>query len=256
MDTTYVTNTISADAGLRGSYDREAAQYDERRYHSIEGRLFSDMEISLLRQWLALRPGDRVLDVPAGTGRLSFAVADTGARVVGADISANMLRMASGKRTAHAGARVGFAQGSGVALPFADNTFDAVISFKFFHLISNDRKQAFIREMARVLKPGRPLVVEFNSPFYGFVMAGFRYYFRKKHPGGMRMKCIFPDQIGPLFDGLEVTRVVGVKVPFAGALSRIIGRAATERLDRWFGRLAGAKYLSYAIMIEARKRGA
>ena len=152
------------DAGLRGSYDREAAQYDARRYESAEGRLFSELELTVLRSWLPLAPGARILDVPAGTGRLTVALAESGATLVGADISANMLKVAASKRKDVHEGHVHLIQGSGAQLPFADDTFDAVVSFKFFHLIPNDRKPAFIREMTRVLKPSATLVAEFNSP--------------------------------------------------------------------------------------------
>jgi ubiquinone/menaquinone biosynthesis C-methylase UbiE len=238
--------------GLRASYDREAAYYDARRYKSSEGRFFSDLETKVVLSWLALSPAAKVLDVPAGTGRLSVALADTGATAIGVDISANMLGVARAK-SANGASRVRFAQGSGAALPFADDTFDGVVSFKFFHLIPNDQKRQFIVDMARVLKPGRPLVVEFNSPYYGIVLAWLRYTFRKKHSGGMRMKCLFPDQVLPLFEGLEVTRTQGVKLPFSGALARLFGSSAIDRLNLWFGSLPGLKYLSYAIIVEARK---
>jgi ubiquinone/menaquinone biosynthesis C-methylase UbiE len=246
----------SADAdGLRHSYDREAERYDEHRYHSAEGRLFSELEIAVLRSCLELSQGAKILDIPAGTGRLSFPVSATlGATVIGADISRNMLRVADAKR--EAGNTVHFTQASGTQLPFRDDTFDAVLSFKFFHLVPNDRKRLFIREMARVLKPGKPLVVEFNSPFYGGILATIRYYFRKKHPGGMRMKCIFPDQISDLFAGLEVRTTRGVKLPLSGYLVRIVGRPAVEALELGFGRLPGIKYLTYAIIVEARKPAA
>lgn len=243
-------------SGLRRSYDREAAQYDERRYHSAEGRLFSELEVKILRSWIPVARGSRVLDVPAGTGRLSLDLAETGATVVAADISGNMLRVAASKQDPNRQPHLHFLQGSGSELPFPDDTFDAVISFKFFHLIPNDRKPFFIREMLRVLKPGQPLVVEFNSPFYGGILAFLRYYFRKKHPGGMRMKCLFPDQVSWLFDGLTVTRRQGVKLPLSSVFASVIGRRATDAFNLWFGRLPGARYLSYAIIIEARKPAA
>jgi ubiquinone/menaquinone biosynthesis C-methylase UbiE len=239
--------------GLRTSYDREAVQYDEKRYHSAEGRLFNELETAVLRSWLPLEKGIRVLDMPAGTGRLSLTLAEAGAHVVGVDISANMLGMAMRKKPANGFAAARFAQGSGVQLPFADGTFDAVVSFKFFHLIPNEKKRAFIREMARVLKPGKSMIVEFNSPYYGGVLAWLRYTFRKRHSGGMRMKCIFPDQIPVLFEGLEVTRRQGLKLPFSSALATIIGRSSSDRLNVWFGALPGIKYLSYAVIVEARK---
>ena len=238
--------------GRTHTYDADALNYDARRYTSVEGRFFSDMEVDLVRSWLSLKPRDRALDMPAGTGRLSFALADRGAVTVGTDISFKMLGVAAGKKGVGS-QHVHFAQGSGLELPFPDNTFDAVTSFKFFHLVPNDRKPAFVREMVRVLKPGKPLIVEFNSPFYGVVLAALRYYFRKKHAGGMRMKCLFPDQVPELFKGLQITRIVGLKLPFSGALSTLIGRRPTQRLNLWFGGLPGLKYLAYAILIEARK---
>ena len=241
------------DNRLRESYDKEAAQYDALRYESGEGRFFSNLEITILKSWLSLAPGKRILDIPAGTGRLSVALSHSGATLVGADISRNMLVQADRKAGKENRANAHFVQGSGVQLPFADNTFDAVISFKFFHLVPNDRKRDFILEMARVLKPGGLLIAEFNSPFYGGVLAAYRYYFRKKQPGGMRKKCLFHDQVQGLFEGLEVTRRLGVKLPAAGALASVLGVAATEKLDQLFGRIPGVRYLSYAIMIGARK---
>lgn len=240
---------------LRGMYDREASRYDARRYDAAEGRLFSALEIDYLLANLELASNSRVLDMPAGTGRLSVALAGSGATVVGADISENMLRVAASKVPAGTGPRPSFVQGSGLQLPFADDTFDAVVCFKFFHLIPNELKPQFMLEFRRVLKPGRKLVVEFNSPFYGVFLATLRYYFRKKKPGGMRMKCLFPDQVQPLFDGFEIVRKQGIKLPLSGALSSILGATATGGLNKWFGSLPGLRYLTYALIIEAVKPG-
>jgi ubiquinone/menaquinone biosynthesis C-methylase UbiE len=241
------------DTRLREGYDREAERYDSVRYHSAEGQLFSDLEIKVLNEWLQPRLGTKILDIPAGTGRLSLALAQTGATVVGGDISANMLGAAASKARADGVQHVHFAQINAAQLPFPDDTFDAVASFKFFHLIPNDRKRLLLQEMVRVLKPGKTLVIEFNSPFYGGVLAGLRYYLRKEKPGGMRTKCIFPDQIPHLFRGLNVMRKHGIKLPFSGRLSALIGRRAVESLNLWFGRIPAARYFAYALIIEAQK---
>ncbi len=243
----------TGDAGLRNSYDKEAALYDTKRYESTEGIFFTALELAVLRSWLPQASGTRMLDIPAGTGRMSVALAESGATIVGGDISANMLQVAAKKASAQGASTAHFVQLSGTQLPFADNTFDAVTSFKFFHLVPNERKPFFVQEMARVLRPGHRLVVEFNSPYYGLVLAFFRYYFRKKHPGGMRMKCIFPDQVEALFRGLRVTRKIGVKLPFATQLSAVLGHRAAESLNLWFGRIPGLRYLAYSIIIEAEK---
>jgi ubiquinone/menaquinone biosynthesis C-methylase UbiE len=244
---------LQRDVRLRDNYDKEAARYDALRYTSLEGRFFSDLEVDVLRSWMPLAPGRRILDMPAGTGRLTVALADSGAAVVGVDISLNMLAQADAKATTQGATHAHFLQGSGTQLPFADNTFDSVASFKFFHLVPNERKRAFIQELTRVLKPGGSLIVEFNSPFYGGLLAAYRYYFLKKKPGGMRKKCLFPDQVASLFDGVQVTRRLGVKLPLSGALTKVFGTPAVRSVELFFGRLPGLRYFSYAIIIEARK---
>jgi ubiquinone/menaquinone biosynthesis C-methylase UbiE len=242
----------SWDTSLQKSYDEEARQYDSRRYRSAEGQLFSRLELRVLEMALQPGPGKTVLDLPAGTGRISLGIAARGARVVGGDISQGMLRVAASKAAENRRA-VSFAQMNAEQLPFADGTFDAVTSFKFFHLIPNEVKPHLIREMIRVLKPGGRFVAEFNSPFYGGVLAFFRYYFRKQRAGGMRMKCLFPDQVASLFSGLHVTAKYGVKLPLSGAIAKVLGSGAIESLNLAFGRIPAARYFAYAIIIVAEK---
>lgn len=239
--------------GQRRAYNQAATDYDAQRYESAEGSFFNDLEIDVLREWLKPAPGRRFLELPAGTGRVAVPLATTGATVIGGDISENMLRVAVEKKREEGASHVHFAQVNGLGLPFADGTFDAVTSFKFFHLIPNDLKPAFIKEMARVTKVGGKLVLEFNSPYYGGMLAFYRYYFRKAKPGGMRQKCLFPDQVATLFAGLTIRRRIGLKLPFAGVLSRVLGYRATAGLNRLVGSVPGLRYLAYAILIEAEK---
>jgi demethylmenaquinone methyltransferase/2-methoxy-6-polyprenyl-1,4-benzoquinol methylase len=108
---------------------------------------------------LDLRPGERVLDLAAGTATSSAALARTGAQVVGCDFSLGMLQV--GRRAGHAG--VSLVAGDALRLPFADACFDAVtISFGLRN--TADRAQA-LRELLRVTRPGGRLVVcEFSAP--------------------------------------------------------------------------------------------
>lgn len=110
------------------------------------------------------RPGDRVLDIAAGTGTSSAVLADRGVDVVPADFSLGMLREGRRKRP-----DLAFTGADATALPFADASFDAVtISFGIRNVA--DPNQA-IAEFRRVTKPGGILVVcEFSKP----VLPGFR----------------------------------------------------------------------------------
>ncbi|WP_436776997.1 demethylmenaquinone methyltransferase [Yinghuangia sp. YIM S09857] len=104
------------------------------------------------------RPGERVLDLAAGTGTSSLPFRDAGADVVPCDFSIGMLR--EGKRR-HPD--LPFTAGDAMRLPFADGAFDAVtISFGLRNV--SDPKAA-LAEMLRVTRPGgRLLVCEFSHP--------------------------------------------------------------------------------------------
>jgi len=104
------------------------------------------------------RPGQRVLDLAAGTGTSALPFAAAGAHVVACDFSLGMLRV--GKRVHPS---LPLLAGDALRLPFADAVFDAVtISFGLRNVHDVD---AALGEMARVTRPGGRLVVcEFSHP--------------------------------------------------------------------------------------------
>ena len=110
------------------------------------------------RKAVGARPGERVLDLAAGTGTSSEEYADAGIDVVPCDFSTGM--MAVGKRRRP---DLPFVAGDATALPFADASFDAVtISFGLRNVVDTDRA---LRELLRVTRPGGRLVVcEFSRP--------------------------------------------------------------------------------------------
>jgi len=113
-------------------------------------------------------PGDRVLDLAAGTGTSSVTFAASGADVVACDFSLGMLQSGQARltRTDPFGdktrGRVAFAAGDALSLPFRDGTFDAVtISFGLRNV--HGTRDA-LAEMRRVTRPGGRLVVcEFST---------------------------------------------------------------------------------------------
>ncbi|WP_427015458.1 demethylmenaquinone methyltransferase [Pseudarthrobacter sp. P1] len=103
-------------------------------------------------------PGQRVLDLAAGTGTSSEPYADAGISVVACDFSVGMLKVGKRRRP-----DIDFIAGDATNLPFADNSFDAsTISFGLRNV--TDAKKG-LAEMLRVTKPGGKLVVaEFSHP--------------------------------------------------------------------------------------------
>lgn len=150
---------------VRGVFDSVADNYD----------IMNDlMSAGMHRLWkrstvaeAGVKPGYRVLDLAGGTGDLAIAfakqVGETG-RVVLADINGAMLEQ--GRRRvvdAGVGGRVDIAQVNAEDLPFDDNSFDRIaIAFGLRNVTDKD---AALREMFRVLKPGgKLLILEFSKP--------------------------------------------------------------------------------------------
>ena len=101
---------------------------------------------ALTRAALDLRPGERVLDLAAGTAVSTVSLARSGAWCVAADFSLGMLRAGAERAVPKVAA-------DALALPFADAAFDAVtISFGLRNVADPD---AALAELARVTRPGR-----------------------------------------------------------------------------------------------------
>jgi len=136
--------------GNRTYYDEFAKTYEQERHHGYHA-LIDELEIDLLSNHIVDRD---VLEVGCGTGLILKALAERGGSATGVDLSAGMLSKATER-----GLRV--AQGSATELPFADESFDVVCSFKVLAHVT-EIKQA-MREMARVTRPGGRLFLEFYN---------------------------------------------------------------------------------------------
>src|SRR5262245_9689269 len=106
--------------------------------------------VRALLDLVALRPGERVLDVACGTGvvaRQAASQVGTGGHVVGLDFNGDMLALARAREAAGE-----WREGNAMALPFATNAFDVVVCQQGLQFFPDSGKA--LREAHRVLVPG------------------------------------------------------------------------------------------------------
>jgi demethylmenaquinone methyltransferase / 2-methoxy-6-polyprenyl-1,4-benzoquinol methylase len=126
------------------------------------------------RSALRIGPGDKVLDLAAGTAVSTVELAASGAWCVAADFSVGMLAAGAGRPVPKVGA-------DATRLPFGDGVFDAVtISFGLRNVVDH---AAGLREMARVTRPGGRLVVcEFSTPTNALFATAYKEYLMQALP--------------------------------------------------------------------------
>lgn len=161
-------------AAVADMFDQAARRYD----------LMNDlMTFGQVRAWrravvaaIDPQPGELVLDLAAGTGTSCAPLAQAGAICFPTDMSLGML--ATGRRRYP---ELHFVAGDGLALPYADDSFDTVtISYGLRNV--QDTK-AGLAELLRVTKPGgRILVCEFSTPAWAPFRVAYRSYLRVVMP--------------------------------------------------------------------------
>lgn len=178
------------------------------------------------------RPGEKILDLAAGTGTSSQPFADRGAEVVPCDFSIGMLEV--GK---HARPALPFTAGDATRLPFEDDTFDAVtISFGLRNIVDPD---AGLREMLRVTRPGGRLVVcEFSHPAWAPFRTVYVEYLMRALPSIARAVSSSPDAYVYLAESIRAW-------PDQAGLARRITRAGWTQ-TRWRNLSGGIVTLHHA----------
>lgn len=147
-------------------YSREADQYDATRWRSSAGRYTDKVQKEIVEQLCGDLTGYRVLEVGAGAGRFTSRLVDKGAQVTAIDISLPML----GRLRKALATGCSLAQADACFLPFAADRFDLCLSVNVFSHVADCSRM--LREIARGLKPGGCLVVNFPNLWSYYLPAG------------------------------------------------------------------------------------
>ena len=202
-------------------YDDYAKSYeDERRrgYYS----LINDLEFEKVEPFVR---GKKVLEIGCGTGLILERVHEAAKEAVGVDISANMLDVCRKKG-------LNVLEASVTKLPFEDNSFDLVYSFKVLAHVPEIEKA--IKEIVRVTKADGRVVLEFYNPFsFKGLNAKLRAMVRRREPVYIRhdslrdIRRLLPEEFK-----IVSTRGIRIFAPFAPCYTLPIISGLFRFLDR------------------------
>lgn len=169
---------MTTDADLKARHRRMWALGD---YPTVAAEMIPELG-RVLVEACGVRPGQRVLDVAAGSGNAAIPAAQAGARVTASDLTPQLLD-AGRSRAAELGLAIDWEEGDAEALPYGDGEFDVVLSCVGVMFAPNHRASA--AELVRVCRPGGRLGLLSWTPtgFIGQLFAVMKPFAAPPPPG-------------------------------------------------------------------------
>jgi SAM-dependent methyltransferase len=201
-----------ADRALKAKHRALWASGD---YPAVAAELIAPLGPELVRACV-VQPGDRVLDVAAGSGNAAIPAAAAGGVVTASDLTPELF--AAGRRIAtNSGVALEWVEADAEALPFADDSFDVVMSC--VGAMFAPHHQATADELVRVVRPGGTIGLINWTPegFIGKLFATMKPYAPPPPPGASP----------PLLWGSEDH----VRMLFADRVSDLTTRRQTVHMD-------------------------
>lgn len=196
---------------------RHRAMWALGDYPTVACDVIPDLGASLVAA-CGVGPGDRVLDVAAGSGNAAIPAALAGAEVVACDLTPELLD--SGRRlAAEQAVTIEWREADAEALPFADDAFDTVISC--VGVMFAPDHHACASELVRVCRPGGTIGLINWTPegFVGQMLAAMKPYTPPPPPGA---------QPPPLWGREDHVRAL-----FGGRVTSLSTRRESVRVDRF-----------------------
>ncbi|MHA3834443.1 class I SAM-dependent methyltransferase [Terrabacter sp. AAH1] len=240
MTTHAVTSeAAAADAALKA---RHAAMWALGDYPAVAREVIPELG-RVLVDACGVTSGQRVLDVAAGSGNAAIPAARAGAEVIASDLAPELLEV--GRRLAEAaGLDLAWEQGDAEALPYADASFDVVMSCVGVMFAPHHERSS--AELVRVVRPGGTIGLVSWTPegFIGRMFAAMRPYAAPPPPGAQPpplwgSEAHVRDLLGARVNGLTAERRT-LAVPFTSG----------EEFRDFFKRTYGPTIATYGLIAD------
>lgn len=145
-----------------------AKEYDQARFSSLAGRVFNNQEKRIIQECFQDLPLDTVvLDMPCGTGRLAEVILESGLKVHGADISAEMLNVAK-ERLAEYGDRFTSEVIDAFKLTGGEHQFEATLCARVLMHFPLETQMKFLKGVASITRKKIVINHSLSSPYQRF----------------------------------------------------------------------------------------
>jgi SAM-dependent methyltransferase len=213
------TTPTDEDTALKA---RHRAMWALGDYHAVATEIIADLG-PVIVEAAKLGPGDRVLDVAAGSGNVAIPAAATGAEVIATDLTPELLELGRADAEA-AGVSLEWHVADAEHLPCADNSFDAVTSC--VGVMFAPHHQAAADELVRVCRPGGRIALISWTPagFIGQLFATMKPFVAPPPPGAQppplwgdvaHVRQLLGDRVSDLRASQQLLRARGMEDPSA-----------------------------------------
>ncbi|MFQ5457906.1 MAG: class I SAM-dependent methyltransferase, partial [Myxococcota bacterium] len=228
--------------------DAQAPAYD-----ALTGGPYHEaVESAACLERLAAGPGERIVDLGCGTGRLLPALVARGARVFGADFSLASLKIARQKAPGAV-----LVQADLTRLPFKPGVFDRAVSHHVLHHLPDAAgRRKVLGEAARTLrKEGEIVLTCYNDALLKRLLSPRE----ERHPGGIFYHRFRPGELRRLFEGcFDILEDTGIRhIPARSIGERLFTRPGFRwlpALDRRLERSRISRLLAHLWLVRARVR--
>lgn len=209
---------------IKDYWNERSSTYDLSPGHVTASRKENEIWKSLLREGIG-GESQKILDIGVGTGFLSIMLAEMGHRVVGIDLSEEMMERAK-KKAQDLGVEARFKLGDAENLSFETGSFDAIVNRAVLWTLPNPEKA--LAEWKRVLKPGGRLCFFLHEPHPDRITDRFR-----RQLGNIVI--LLAERRNP-WNSLYDSEKLGAELPFRGGvepsvITKLIEGSGFERVS-------------------------
>lgn len=225
---------------IKKYYDKYGADYHQERSNTYYYSFINEIETSIIEK---IGVGKKTLEIGCGTGIILKQVSNIAAEAWGMDLSSGMLENAR-----EMGLNV--IEGNAISIPFPDNSFDIIYSFKVLpHVIEIEKAMA---EISRVLKSDGTAVLEFYNPLSLKGLAN-------RVSGALNKVFITyhtPSQVKTLVSThFNIDEIVGARIitPIAFIHKIPVISSAVKFIEKALSRTFMARFSGYYIVVLSHK---